>query len=162
MRAAAIDTSRVRPTPVPPSRARINIDSADKPAPFGTGGAEVNDFTRAGDVDPRCQRRFRACEELGDTGWVARAPAGIRAQSAGKPPFVKDPPVTDGPLIVQSDKTLLLEIAHPDAAAARANIAPFAELERSPEHIHTYRITPLALWNARAAASGCEISRRRV
>jgi len=64
--------------------------------------------------------------------------------------------VTDGPLIVQSDKTLLLEIGHPDAPAARANIAPFAELERSPEHIHTYRITPLALWNARAAGHDAE------
>ncbi len=65
-------------------------------------------------------------------------------------------PVTDGPLIVQSDKTLLLEVAHPDAPAARANIAPFAELERSPEHMHTYRITPLALWNARAAGHDAE------
>ncbi len=64
--------------------------------------------------------------------------------------------MTDGPLIVQSDKTLLLEVAHPDAPAARANIAPFAELERSPEHIHTYRITPLALWNARAAGHDAE------
>nr|WP_246232222.1 DNA repair helicase XPB [Nakamurella aerolata] len=59
-------------------------------------------------------------------------------------------------MIVQSDKTLLLEIAHRDAAAARANIAPFAELERSPEHVHTYRITPLALWNARAAGHDAE------
>src|SRR6478752_5929863 len=65
-------------------------------------------------------------------------------------------PVTDGPLIVQSDKTLLLEVSHPDAPAARANIAPFAELERSPEHVHTYRITPLALWNARAAGHDAE------
>lgn len=64
--------------------------------------------------------------------------------------------VTDGPLIVQSDKTLLLEISHPDASAARAQIAPFAELERSPEHVHTYRITPLALWNARAAGHDAE------
>ena len=64
--------------------------------------------------------------------------------------------MTDGPLIVQSDKTLLLEIGHPDAPAARANIAPFAELERSPEHVHTYRITPLALWNARAAGHDAE------
>jgi DNA excision repair protein ERCC-3 len=64
--------------------------------------------------------------------------------------------VTDGPLIVQSDKTLLLEVSHPDAPAARANIAPFAELERSPEHVHTYRITPLALWNARAAGHDAE------
>lgn len=62
----------------------------------------------------------------------------------------------DGPLIVQSDKTVLLEVAHEGAAAARAAIAPFAELERSPEHVHTYRITPLALWNARAAGFDAE------
>ena len=61
-----------------------------------------------------------------------------------------------GPLIVQSDKTVLLEVAHPDAAKARAALAPFAELERAPEHIHTYRITPLALWNARAAGFDAE------
>ncbi len=64
--------------------------------------------------------------------------------------------VTDGPLIVQSDKTLLLEVDHPDSAAARAAIAPFAELERAPEHVHTYRVTPLALWNARAAGHDAE------
>ncbi len=62
----------------------------------------------------------------------------------------------DGPLIVQSDKTVLLEIDHDDADAARAALAPFAELERAPEHIHTYRITPLALWNARAAGHDAE------
>ncbi|MFW0795958.1 DNA repair helicase XPB [Gordonia sp. CPCC 205515] len=64
--------------------------------------------------------------------------------------------MTDGPLIVQSDKTLLLEVDHPDSAAARAAIAPFAELERAPEHVHTYRVTPLALWNARAAGHDAE------
>ena len=64
--------------------------------------------------------------------------------------------MTDGPLIVQSDKTLLLEVDHPDAAAARIAIAPFAELERAPEHVHTYRVTPLALWNARAAGHDAE------
>ncbi|STC94702.1 DNA repair helicase XPB [Corynebacterium renale] len=62
----------------------------------------------------------------------------------------------DGPLIVQSDKTILLEVAHPQAALARLELAPFAELERAPEHIHTYRITPLALWNARAAGHDAE------
>ena len=62
----------------------------------------------------------------------------------------------DGPLIVQSDKTVLLEIAHPDAAKARAALSPFAELERAPEHVHTYRITPLALWNARATGFDAE------
>ena len=55
----------------------------------------------------------------------------------------------DGPLIVQSDKTCLLEVAHPQADAARVALSPFAELEKAPEHVHTYRITPLALWNAR-------------
>lgn len=64
--------------------------------------------------------------------------------------------MTDGPLIVQSDKTLLLEVDHPSADEARRAIAPFAELERAPEHIHTYRVTPLALWNARAAGHDAE------
>jgi DNA excision repair protein ERCC-3 len=64
--------------------------------------------------------------------------------------------MTDGPLIVQSDKTLLLEIDHPLSSEARAAIAPFAELERSPEHVHTYRLTPLGLWNARAAGHDAE------
>ncbi len=63
---------------------------------------------------------------------------------------------TDGPLIVQSDRTLLLDVDHPDAPACRAQIAPFAELERSPEHVHTYRVTPLGLWNARAAGIDAE------
>jgi DNA excision repair protein ERCC-3 len=63
---------------------------------------------------------------------------------------------TEGPLIVQSDKTLLLEVDHPLSGAARAAIAPFAELERSPEHVHTYRLTPLGLWNARAAGHDAE------
>jgi DNA excision repair protein ERCC-3 len=62
----------------------------------------------------------------------------------------------DGPLIVQSDKTLLLEVDHPMAAECRQAIAPFAELERSPEHVHTYRLTPLGLWNARAAGHDAE------
>ena len=62
----------------------------------------------------------------------------------------------NGPLIVQSDKTVLLEVDHPDSAAARTAFAPFAELERAPEHVHTYRITSLALWNARAAGHDAE------
>ena len=64
--------------------------------------------------------------------------------------------MTDGPLIVQSDKTLLLEVEHAQADAARRAIAPFAELERAPEHIHTYRVTSLGLWNARAAGHDAE------
>jgi DNA excision repair protein ERCC-3 len=62
----------------------------------------------------------------------------------------------NGPLIVQSDKSLLLEIDHEQATAARRAIAPFAELERAPEHVHTYRLTPLGLWNARAAGLDAE------
>ncbi|HEU4489345.1 MAG TPA: DNA repair helicase XPB [Jiangellales bacterium] len=64
--------------------------------------------------------------------------------------------MTDGPLIVQSDKTLLLEVDNDQADACRRAIAPFAELERSPEHVHTYRLTPLGLWNARAAGHDAE------
>ncbi|MBL6593106.1 MAG: helicase-associated domain-containing protein, partial [Candidatus Aquiluna sp.] len=59
--------------------------------------------------------------------------------------------MSPGPLIVQSDRTVLLETGHPDASDARHELAIFAELERAPEHIHTYRITRLGLWNARAA-----------
>jgi DNA excision repair protein ERCC-3 len=59
--------------------------------------------------------------------------------------------VPGGPLIVQSDRTLLLEVGHEMSEACRGAIAPFTELEKAPEHVHTYRITPLALWNARAA-----------
>ncbi|MDR2258732.1 MAG: DEAD/DEAH box helicase [Treponema sp.] len=55
------------------------------------------------------------------------------------------------PLIVQSDRTLLLDVHAPKAEDARITILPFAELEKSPEHIHTYRITPLSLWNAASA-----------
>ena len=64
--------------------------------------------------------------------------------------------MNDGPLIVQSDKTLLLEVDHEQAGECRKAIAPFAELERAPEHVHTYRLTPLGLWNARAAGHDAE------
>ncbi|MDX6284532.1 MAG: excision repair protein [Frankiales bacterium] len=64
--------------------------------------------------------------------------------------------MADGPLIVQSDRTLLLEIDHEQSEECRRAIAPFAELERSPEHVHTYRLTPLGLWNARAAGHDAE------
>jgi DNA excision repair protein ERCC-3 len=56
------------------------------------------------------------------------------------------------PLIVQSDKSVLVEVNNPSYEEARDALASFAELEKSPEHIHTYRITPLSLWNA--ASSG--------
>ena len=64
--------------------------------------------------------------------------------------------MTQGPLIVQSDKTLLLDIDHPLSPECRQAIAPFAELEKSPEHIHTYRLTSLGLWNARASGHDAE------
>jgi DNA excision repair protein ERCC-3 len=68
------------------------------------------------------------------------------------------------PLIVQSDRSLLLEVHNPLYEAARAAISLFAELEKSPEHIHTYRLTPLSLWNAAAtglsAAAMCDVLAR--
>jgi DNA excision repair protein ERCC-3 len=60
------------------------------------------------------------------------------------------------PLIVQGDRTILLEVDNPLHPEARDAIAPFAELEKSPEHIHTYRLTPLSLWNAAAAGLSAE------
>ncbi len=62
----------------------------------------------------------------------------------------------DKPLIVQSDRTLLLEVRHPRYEAARGELARFAELVKSPEHIHTYRLTPLSLWNAAASGLGAD------
>ncbi|MGL4369431.1 MAG: helicase-associated domain-containing protein, partial [Spirochaetota bacterium] len=59
------------------------------------------------------------------------------------------------PAIVQSDNTILLEVENPAFEEARDCISPFAELEKSPEHIHTYRVTPLSLWNA--ASSGLSV-----
>ncbi len=55
------------------------------------------------------------------------------------------------PLIVQGDRSILVEVDNPKYGEARDALAPFAELEKSPEHIHTYRLSPLSLWNAAAA-----------
>src|SRR5687768_16993641 len=60
------------------------------------------------------------------------------------------------PLIVQGDRTILVEVDNPKYAEARDALAPFAELEKSPEHIHTYRLTDLSLWNAAAAGLSAE------
>ena len=60
------------------------------------------------------------------------------------------------PLIVQSDRSILLEVDNKLYTAARDDLARFAELEKSPEHIHTYRITPLSLWNAASSGVGAE------
>jgi DNA excision repair protein ERCC-3 len=62
-----------------------------------------------------------------------------------------DHPADQKPLLVQSDHSLLLEVHHPACEACRGDIAPFTELEKSPEHIHTYRMSPLSLWNAASA-----------
>lgn len=60
------------------------------------------------------------------------------------------------PLIVQSDRTVMLEVDNPRYEECRDNLAAFCELIKSPEHIHTYRLTPLSLWNARAAGMSAE------
>ena len=65
-------------------------------------------------------------------------------------------PPADNALIVQSDSSVLLEVHAPRAEEARAALAPFAELVKSPEHVHTYRLTPLSIWNARAAGLAAE------
>src|ERR1041384_3693049 len=56
----------------------------------------------------------------------------------------------DRPAIIQGDRTVLLEVDHPGYEAGRDILSRFAELERSPEHVHTYRLSALALWNAAA------------
>jgi len=65
-------------------------------------------------------------------------------------------PAADNALIVQSDCSVLLEVHAPRADEARAALAPFAELVKSPEHVHTYRLTPLSIWNARATGLAAE------
>lgn len=62
----------------------------------------------------------------------------------------------DKPLIVQSDRTLLLDVHNPSAEECREQIIAFAELIKSPEHMHTYQISALSLWNARSSGLGCE------
>src|SRR3954464_14563935 len=73
---------------------------------------------------------------------------GVRPSSSQAAIPAYDP---TNPFIVQSDRSVLVEVDNPKYAEARDALAPFAELEKSPEHIHTYRITPLSLWNAAAA-----------
>src|SRR5438445_5905590 len=62
----------------------------------------------------------------------------------------------NNPLIVQGDRSVLAEVDNPRYTEARDALAPFAELEKSPEHIHTYRLTSLSLWNAAAAGMTAE------
>jgi DNA excision repair protein ERCC-3 len=96
----------------------------------------------SGPAGPYPDRQGRALPE---------APASMKQKSA-KPtagPTVHYDPAN--PLIVQADRTVLVEVDNPRYTEARDELAPFAELEKSPEHIHTYRLTPLSLWNAAAA-----------
>src|SRR5262245_46338374 len=60
------------------------------------------------------------------------------------------------PCIIQADRSILVEVDNPKYAEARDALAPFAELEKSPEHVHTYRLSPLSLWNAAAAGLSAE------
>src|SRR5436305_5994918 len=60
---------------------------------------------------------------------------------------------SDNPLIVQGDHTILVEVASPRYLEARDRLLSFAELVKSPEHVHTYRVTPLSVWNACAAGA---------
>src|SRR2546421_4832347 len=69
------------------------------------------------------------------------------------PPPAYDP---NNPLIVQGDRTIFVEVDNPLYEEARDALAPFAELEKSPEHLHTYRLTSLSLWNAAAAGLTAE------
>src|SRR5213595_1270090 len=83
------------------------------------------------------------------------APSDTRVEMAAKNPKASPPPAAafdpTNPFIVQSDRSVLVEVDNPKYGEARDALAPFAELEKSPEHIHTYRITDLSLWNAAAA-----------
>ncbi len=75
----------------------------------------------------------------------------------GTPPAAGAPGAAPaGPLIVQGDRTILAEVASPRYAEARDALVRFAELVKSPEHVHTYRITPLSIWNACAAGESAE------
>jgi hypothetical protein len=113
----------------------------------GLGGGRLRGLDRTVDVERTLPvssiSGIRPSDRRTRTRAATRAPALARS--------VDWDAMADGPLIVQSDRTVLLEVAHPDAESARHELAIFAELERAPEHIHTYRITRLGLWNARAA-----------
>ena len=74
----------------------------------------------------------------------------------GAPTPTGVPGIAAGPLIVQGDRTILAEVASPRYTEARDALVRFAELVKSPEHVHTYRITPLSIWNACAAGESAD------
>src|SRR5262249_52749748 len=78
-----------------------------------------------------------------------RGPTRLAASARGTWQSMQYDP--SNPLIVQGDRTVLVEVDNPRQAEPPAALAPVAELEKSPEHIHPYRLTPLSLWNAAAA-----------
>lgn len=87
---------------------------------------------------------------------VNMPPKIVKQPAASAPAPAFDP---TNPFIVQSDRSVLVEVDNPKYAEARDALAPFAELEKSPEHIHTYRISNLSLWNAAAAGfTAAEVS----
>src|SRR4051794_27048781 len=153
---------RPRAGPVPHARRRpavLGLRAADRRVPDGALHARLRP---RGDPPRRVPRRLlhqRLRRHLAEpVPPLLLGPvlvAGERRRLP-RPPASGSRIVTDGPLIVQSDKTLLLEIDHEQSGECRKAIAPFAELERSPEHVHTYRLTPLGLWNARAAGHDAE------
>jgi hypothetical protein len=139
------------------------VDAAGHPAVAGAGPDPAADVDADPDSDPHAgaQRVGRPRAQapavaLGDQQHRTHHQEGAEPQADGHRPVSSGPAAAPGPLVVQSDRTLLLEIDHPAADACRIAIAPFAELERAPEHIHTYRLTPLGLWNARAAGHDAE------
>src|SRR5437588_11479245 len=110
----------------------MNKDSLFHPSSFGLPPS----FHLAGLPPTHCTSVFAVCPR--------HKPATIKAYQI----MNYDP---NNPLIVQGDRSVLVEVDNPLYAEARDALAPFAELEKSPEHIHTYRVSPLSLWNARAA-----------
>src|SRR6476619_8422702 len=83
-------------------------------------------------------------------------PKSVKPQGVEHPPAAGPSYDPSNPFIVQGDRTILVEVDNPLYAEARDALAPFAELEKSPEHIHTYRLTPLSLWNAAAAGMSAD------
>src|SRR5258707_6772343 len=83
-------------------------------------------------------------------------PKSVKPQGVEHPPAAGPNYDPTNPLIVQGDRSVLVEVDNPRYAEARDALAPFAELEKSPEHVHTYRLTPLSLWNAAAAGITAE------
>ena len=78
----------------------------------------------------------------------------MASRARDEPPCMTAPDIGARPLVVQSDGTILLEVESPGYSRARDLLSGFAQLERSPEYVHTYRLTPLSLWNAAAVGLG--------